>query len=145
MPAQAVTGSWWGLVSVYRQSRQEFEAFTSNPPMACPDDGEPLRKAPATPSGSGTELFCPYDGWSFPKDQHRPVRMLARLLSRGGGGRAKTRPGMPSRGGSFASAQSVQGWPVRRRFDVDAVALGERAPVLHAYLVLGHQDPPGRR
>lgn len=77
MPAQAVTGSWWGLVSVYRQSRQEFEAFTSNPPMACPDDGEPLRNAPATPSGSGTELFCPYDGWAYPKDQHRPVRLLA--------------------------------------------------------------------
>lgn len=31
-------------------------------PVACPNDGEPLR------TGPDGILFCPYDGWQFPRD-----------------------------------------------------------------------------
>lgn len=70
-----VTGSWWGLVSAFRQSRQEFESFSSRPPVACPDDGEPLANGPATNAGSGVELYCRFSGWSYPRD-HRPSMRL---------------------------------------------------------------------
>ena len=68
------TGSWWGLHSVFEQSRQEFEVFSSRPPVACPNCGEPLRYAPATKSGSGVERYCPYDSWQYPRDHITPQR-----------------------------------------------------------------------
>ncbi len=71
---QRQTGSWWGLDSVLKESREEFEAFISRPPLACPVDGEPLRPPPGTPSGSGIELYCPYCGWQYPRDYVRPQR-----------------------------------------------------------------------
>lgn len=49
----AATGSWWGLVSIARESARNSEAE----PTACPNDGEPLR------SGPRGELYCPFDGW----------------------------------------------------------------------------------
>ena len=67
-------GSWWGLVSVLRQSREEFQAYVSRPPMACPNDGEPLTNAPAVPSASGIELFCKYCGFQYPRDWVPPSR-----------------------------------------------------------------------
>jgi hypothetical protein len=67
-------GSWWGLHSVYQQSRAEFEAFISSPPMACPVDGEPLSNAPSTGSGSGIERYCRYHPWAFPRDWLTPMR-----------------------------------------------------------------------
>jgi len=75
MPGQAPGGSWWGLVSVYRQSKAEFAAFVSSSPLACPVDGEPLSNSPATASGSGTERYCRFDGWSWPRDYQAPVRL----------------------------------------------------------------------
>lgn len=68
------TGSWWGLDTVFKQSREEFNEYASRPPMACPNDGEPLRNAPATASGSGVELFCPYCGFQYPRDWSAPQR-----------------------------------------------------------------------
>ncbi len=70
-----MAGPWWGLHSVMEQSRQEFEAYASTPPVACPHDGEPLGNAPVTASRSGAELFCRYDGWAYPADQMAPVRL----------------------------------------------------------------------
>lgn len=67
-------GSWWGLDTVFKQSRQEFDAFISRPPMACPDDGEPLTYAPATASGSGVERYCKFCGFQYPRDWTRPSR-----------------------------------------------------------------------
>lgn len=67
-------GSWWGLDTVLKQSREEFQEYVSRPPMACPDDGEPLTDAPATKSGSGVERFCKYCGWQYPRDWQPPVR-----------------------------------------------------------------------
>ena len=40
--------------------------------MACPNDGQPLLNAPTGDSGSGVELYCPYDGWQYPRDYVRP-------------------------------------------------------------------------
>ena len=68
-------GSWWGLVAVLEQSRQEFEALVSIPPVAGPVDGEPLASGPVTASGAGAELFCRHDGWRYPRDWVRPVRL----------------------------------------------------------------------
>jgi hypothetical protein len=68
------TGSWWGLDSVLKQNAVEFENFVSNPPVACPDDGEPLRPAPNTVAGAGVELYCKFCGWQYPRDYVRPER-----------------------------------------------------------------------
>jgi hypothetical protein len=70
----AAAGSWWGLDSALKHNREEFEAYVSMPPMACPNDGEPLRNAPAAMSASGVELYCPYDGWRYPQDYTPPIR-----------------------------------------------------------------------
>jgi len=71
---QPTTGSWWGLHSVYEQQRSEFEAYISNPPLACPNCGEPLRYAPSTGSASGIERYCPYDSFRYPQDWIAPSR-----------------------------------------------------------------------
>jgi len=69
------TGGWYGLHSVFEQQRSEFEAYVSAPPVACPNDGEPLVNAPSAKSGSGIELFCKYCFWQYPRDWHPPIRM----------------------------------------------------------------------
>ena len=69
------TGSWWGLDSVLKESRQEFDAYWDYPPIACPQCGEPLTPAPDRPSAGGIELFCRYDGWQYPRDRVRPSRL----------------------------------------------------------------------
>lgn len=77
-PDVAVTqqqNSWWGLDAVFKQSRAEFEAYVSRPPVACPVCGEPLTNGPATPSGSGVELYCKFGhGWQYPRDWIAPQR-----------------------------------------------------------------------
>ena len=70
----AQQGSWYGLLSVLRHNEQEFESYVSRPPMACPNDGEPLINAPATMAGSGCQLYCRYDGWQYPRDWQPPSR-----------------------------------------------------------------------
>jgi len=52
-----VRSGWWGYLDIVEEAAQEAEAERSSPPVACPNDGEPLRSAP---DGS---LYCPYDGW----------------------------------------------------------------------------------
>jgi hypothetical protein len=50
--------SWEQLLSIaqeWREMRQENEQI----PVACPNDGEPLR---AGPRG---ELYCLFDGWEY--------------------------------------------------------------------------------
>jgi hypothetical protein len=76
MSEQPATGSWWGLVSVLEQSRQEFEAYASRPPEACPRCGEPLSYAPTTDSGSGVERYCRFDGFQYPRDWTVPSRPM---------------------------------------------------------------------
>lgn len=69
------TGSWWGLHSVLEQERQELEAYNSQPPVACPECGEPLMNGPSTKSGSGVQLYCKFDGWTYPRDWRPAQRM----------------------------------------------------------------------
>jgi transposase len=62
--------SWFQLLDIIKQGRAEAEYYASQPPMACPLCGEPLRSAP---NGSADRtLYCPYEGWSFPRDYVRP-------------------------------------------------------------------------
>jgi hypothetical protein len=49
--------SWRSLISIYREAEDEAEASESQPPTACPNDGQPLR------SGPRGELHCDFDGW----------------------------------------------------------------------------------
>lgn len=77
MSEQPQTGSWWGLHSVFEHSRQEFEAYVSRPPVACPVCGEPLMNGPATDAGSGVELYCKFAGdhrFQYPRDWTTPQR-----------------------------------------------------------------------
>lgn len=54
--AQAVGGSWYGLLSILAEARAMHEQQRNAPPVACPQDGEPLE------SVNGI-LHCRFDGW----------------------------------------------------------------------------------
>jgi hypothetical protein len=54
--------SWEQLISIAHEAAEERRAEASAPPEACPNDGEPLREGPAG------VLFCPFDGWQWPRD-----------------------------------------------------------------------------
>jgi hypothetical protein len=60
------TGGWWQLDSIIKYAAQEREFYLSQPPMACPRDGEPLQIAP--PEAPECELFCKFDGFRYPED-----------------------------------------------------------------------------
>lgn len=49
--------AWEQLADIFRQAQQDHEDYVSQPPRACPNDGEPLKEGP------DGELFCPSDGW----------------------------------------------------------------------------------
>lgn len=49
--------SWEQLAETFRQGWSDHKDYVSQPPAACPNDGEPLREGP-----DGV-LFCPSDGW----------------------------------------------------------------------------------
>lgn len=51
------TGGWDTLLAVSQYARQLRAEDLARPPVACPNDGEPLRTAP---DGG---LWCPWDGW----------------------------------------------------------------------------------
>lgn len=49
--------SWEQLLSIAAEADAEARAAADMPPLACPNDGEPL-----TPAPDGG-LFCRFDGW----------------------------------------------------------------------------------
>lgn len=51
--------SWEQLISIIGDSNDEARTDTSTPPVACPNDGEPLSTGPQG------ELFCKWDGWRY--------------------------------------------------------------------------------
>lgn len=51
--------SWNQLLSIMQESAMIAHQERTSPPMACPNDGEPLR---ADPKGG---LRCPFDGWRW--------------------------------------------------------------------------------
>jgi hypothetical protein len=72
------SGSWWGLDTILRENRQEFDSYWSRPPLDCPVCGQPLVNAPSTAAGSGVELYCDFAGdhqYHYPRDRDVPVRM----------------------------------------------------------------------
>jgi hypothetical protein len=61
--------SWEQLLAIRQYDRELRAEELSRPPLACPNDGTPLR---TSPPGAGSELWCPHDGWRYPQDDHRP-------------------------------------------------------------------------
>jgi hypothetical protein len=53
--------SWQQLVDIIREGSAEAAAERTEPPQACPNDGEPLE---AGPRG---ELHCTFDGYVWPE------------------------------------------------------------------------------
>jgi hypothetical protein len=51
------------LLATLREQAIQKDNWDSTQPMACPNDGTPLLQAPE----SGV-LFCPFDGWQYPRD-----------------------------------------------------------------------------
>lgn len=52
--------SWDGLLSILRAAQSEREQSRAGPPLACPNDGEPLLTDPRTGA-----LRCRADGWEW--------------------------------------------------------------------------------
>lgn len=53
----AARGGWWSYYSILQEARADAAAEASTPPVACPNDGEPLS------SGPNGQLYCKFDGW----------------------------------------------------------------------------------
>jgi hypothetical protein len=49
--------SWEQLQAIVAEAKAEHAEDKARTPVACPNDGEPLREA-----GNGG-LYCPFDGW----------------------------------------------------------------------------------
>lgn len=61
--------SWEQLLSVYKIDAAQRAYWNNQPPRACPNDGTPLQPSP---EGYDSTLFCPHDGWQYPRDWTRP-------------------------------------------------------------------------
>jgi len=57
--------SWYGLYNILSDQAAEVDYYKGIPPMACPLDGQPLQNGPPN---YANVLYCPYDGWQFPRD-----------------------------------------------------------------------------
>lgn len=53
----AARGSWYQLLDIVREARDLARQDRQARPVACPNDGEPLKTGPRG------ELYCPWDGW----------------------------------------------------------------------------------
>ncbi|MGH7774471.1 MAG: hypothetical protein ACREQA_19785 [Candidatus Binatia bacterium] len=56
------------LLSILGEAARNRRDALSKPPVACPNDGEPLRKGP------GGVLYCSFDGWQYPRDGITAIR-----------------------------------------------------------------------
>lgn len=63
MSEGGVTG--WDLYSTLVQQSEYITYYKSIPPVACPNDGEPLRVGPSTAPGV---LYCPNGDFYYPDD-----------------------------------------------------------------------------
>lgn len=63
MSSGGVTG--WDLYATLVQQAEYINYYKSTPPVACPNDGEPLRSGPPHRPGI---LFCQFDGFQYPRD-----------------------------------------------------------------------------
>ena len=55
----AAQGGWWQLLDIRKQAQEEFDFWAG----------------PTADSGSSAELYCPFDGWQYPRDYVRPQRL----------------------------------------------------------------------
>ena len=60
--------SWYSLINVLRENAQDLLSEQNRPPLACPNDGEPLSNA------LEGNRHCAYDGWMYPRDWIAPGR-----------------------------------------------------------------------
>lgn len=51
--------AWEELLSIYKEAEGQWQAERAAPPVACPQDGEPLDQGP-----DGV-LHCQWDGWTY--------------------------------------------------------------------------------
>ncbi len=63
--------SWWQLDSILKEQAAYAAYYRAAQPVACPNDGEPLRTAPA--HASGVVLYCPMDFWQYPRDYNADI------------------------------------------------------------------------
>lgn len=49
--------SYEQLLSIMQEAARERQQEKDTPPVACPNDGEPLK------TGPNGQLYCPFDGW----------------------------------------------------------------------------------
>lgn len=56
------TPGWWSLASIYTEAEAYLRADRTQPPTACPYDGEPLD------SGPGGVLHCRWGNYVYPRD-----------------------------------------------------------------------------
>lgn len=61
--------SWEQLSSILTERRELKRNADARPPVACPNDGEPLRS-----TGEGANLYCPFDGWRWPENSHEAIK-----------------------------------------------------------------------
>jgi len=57
--------AWYQLDNVLKEQAEYVQFYRAEPPMACPNDGEPLRPGPLT---EPDVLYCRFDGWTYPRD-----------------------------------------------------------------------------
>lgn len=57
--------SWWGLDSILKERAEYATYYRSAPPVACPNDGEPLLEGPPQEPAM---RYCRFDGWQYPRD-----------------------------------------------------------------------------
>lgn len=57
--------AWEELGAIYATAAAEQDAVDSTPPVACPNDGEPLEEGP------NGDLHCRFDGWIW---DNQPIR-----------------------------------------------------------------------
>lgn len=55
----------WDLLATLQQQAEYVGYYKTQPPVACPNDGTPLKDGPP---GHAAVLFCPFDGWQYPRD-----------------------------------------------------------------------------
>jgi len=60
--------SWYALLGTLIERATVKRTLESQPPRACPNDGEPLQ-----PTRDGG-LRCPFDGWQWPDDGISAIR-----------------------------------------------------------------------
>jgi hypothetical protein len=53
----------WDLYSTLQDQVERRRYYDTIPPVACPNDGEPLIPAPRE-----GELYCKFDGFLYPRD-----------------------------------------------------------------------------